>query len=833
MSERATIDFGIDLGTTNSSIAVFTGTGAVVIRNNDDAESTPSAVYIDGKGALFVGRFAKDRLESDPDNASSEFKLQMGRATVKEFTRTGRRFTPEQLSAEILKSLKADVTQRTAEEVRSAVITVPAAFDLPQCDATRRAADLAGLASSPLLQEPVAAALAYGFQSSLNKVFWLVYDLGGGTFDAAIIQVRDGLIQVVNHGGDNHLGGKLIDWALVDQILIPTLRSRYKLESLDRGNPDYRRLIAKIKAEAEQAKIRLSRNERIEIAFEFADPGKPGQVLLFDHEITRMELDRIAEPIITRSVNICKQLLSQTNLGPDHIEKVVLVGGPTLTPLLRERLSDPVDGLGIPLEISVNPLTVVAQGAAIFAGTQRRDARRSTAQPGQYNLELEYKPIGAETEPLIGGRVVGTVAENLGGFTIEFVNPQMQPPWRSGRLPIATDGTFITTLLADRGRTNTFTIELRTHGGDPRIATPNTLTYTVGLAITDQPLLHSIGVAKANNQVEWTFQKNTPLPTRRRLILRQAYEVRRDQANAIIRIPIVEGENDKADRNAAIGFLDISSSRLVRDVPAGSEIEVTLEMDQSRTVKATAFVPILDAEFECLIDYSTYGHDAADPDRLREQADRDLASLQRVRQQAAEANDVASLATLQRIEDERLVEEVTTSLAASGLDPDAADKCEKRLLDLRLALDEIEAHLEWPSLAREAREQTELTTALVQQVGEPTDIALVQSLEADVQKAVAAGTPAHLRGKLDEVRALYFRLLRDQPAFWIDLLAYLRDNSSTIAFVEQRDRLFTLADKAVSDNDLPTLQAAVRQLYQLLPADQQADATKAFGSTVL
>ena len=147
----------------------------------------------------------------------------------------------------MLKSLKQDVKKNTGEEVEAAVITVPAAFDSPQSIATERAAKLAGIRVSPLLQEPIAAALAYGFQTDRENAFWLVYDFGGGTFDAAVIHVRDGMIQVVNHGGDNDLGGKLIDWAIVDQIFVPAILQEHRLSNFDRNNEKWQKRIRKIK----------------------------------------------------------------------------------------------------------------------------------------------------------------------------------------------------------------------------------------------------------------------------------------------------------------------------------------------------------------------------------------------------------------------------------------------------------------------------------------------------------------------------------------------------------------------------------------------------------
>ena len=251
---RTTIDFGIDLGTTNSEIAVLRGTEIQVFKNNEGMENTPSVVWIDRKDKLYVGKRAKDRLEEDEENAFCEFKLQMGTDAEFIFCRNNRRMKPEELSAEVLKDLKDNVKKMTGEDVLSAVITVPAAFEARQCEATKKAARLAGLSISPLLQEPVAAALAYGFQNDSDNVFWLVYDLGGGTFDAAIIQVRDGIIQVVAHEGDNHLGGKLIDWSIVDELLIPAVNKEFRLNDFTRGNVKWRTAIAKLKQQAEFGK---------------------------------------------------------------------------------------------------------------------------------------------------------------------------------------------------------------------------------------------------------------------------------------------------------------------------------------------------------------------------------------------------------------------------------------------------------------------------------------------------------------------------------------------------------------------------------------------------
>ncbi len=309
---RTTIDFGIDLGTTNSAIAVLKGVEPEIIKNNRDADITPSAVSIDKKGVLQVGERAKGKMIDAPDDAYVEFKRHMGRDHVYQFKSSGQSRKPEELSAEVLRSLCADVQQRAGEIVQACVITVPAAFELHQCDATRKAAQLAGIKDSPLLQEPVAAALAYGFQADEERAYWLVYDFGGGTFDAAVIKADEGTIHVVNHGGDNFLGGSDIDWAVVEKVLVPRLIAEFHLKDFTRGNNRWRDAFAKLKHSAEVAKKDLSRSERATLETgKFTDGN--GEQIEFECEISRAELLRVAEPFIIRSAEICKRVLNEKN----------------------------------------------------------------------------------------------------------------------------------------------------------------------------------------------------------------------------------------------------------------------------------------------------------------------------------------------------------------------------------------------------------------------------------------------------------------------------------------------------------------------------------------
>ncbi|MBE0640233.1 MAG: Hsp70 family protein [Bacteroidales bacterium] len=385
-----TIDFGIDLGTSNSKIARINGVDAEVIKNSEGFEFTPSVVWIDSKERVHVGRRAKDQLENDPENAFSEFKIQMGTETQYTFERNKKKMSPYELSAEVLKALKEDVRRQLGEEVTSVVITVPAAFELPHCQATNKAAKLAGFVNHPLLQEPIAAAMAYGFQNETTNKFWMVYDFGGGKFDASIIQIKDGQIEIIHNGGDNGLGGKNLDREIVNSLLAPAIAKEHNLKNFTRNNKQFWGVFAKLNAEAEKAKIRLSLEDSVKIYIDTLFKNDKGEAVEFTYELSRSDFEKLAKPYIIQSINICKKVLMEKRLGTSNIEKMIMVGGTSLIPYLRNMLLDANQGLGIPLESNIYPITVVAKGAAIFASTKQISFEK-TSDNLSYICKIESK----------------------------------------------------------------------------------------------------------------------------------------------------------------------------------------------------------------------------------------------------------------------------------------------------------------------------------------------------------------------------------------------------------------------------------------------------------
>jgi molecular chaperone DnaK len=831
---RNTIDFGIDLGTTNSEIAVIEGNDVHIFKNNENTENTPSAIYIDRRERLFVGRKAKDRAEEDPDNVRVEFKRDMGLQQQYSFAATGRVLTPEECSAEVLKSLRSDVQQRTGEDVRAAVITVPAMFELPACDATRRAAQLAGIENAPLLQEPIAAAIAYGFQADADNVFWLVYDLGGGTFDASLVSVRDGRISVVDHDGENHLGGKDFDWLLIEELVLPELRRQYRLDGLQRGNAKYRTALAKLKAVGEKTKIELSRRPSAILELPDLCDDERGTSVDVDIEITQEAYARVIAPAVERSLSICRRILERNKIGAGEMEKLILVGGPTLTPALRGMLQQ---GLNIPLDVAIDPITAVARGAAIFAGAQPLGKDVSSfvpAAPGVLQLDLAYEPITPDSEPFIGGKLqTNDGGAPAPGHRIEFV--RSDGLWRSGLIPINEGGAFSIELRLQERKPNTFHVEVQSAQGSKTGVQPASFTMTHGLGVDNPPLPRSLGVALADNKVQVYLAKDTQLPARGRAVHRTARAFTAGVGDELLHIPIVEGEHPRANRNRLIGTLAIPGHKLRRDLRAGAEIEVRIEMDASRALKMSAYIPDLDQEFDevqgqtssVISTQQVLGKElAAQRERLKFLHE-DVNSIEGV-----DAQEARNLLFMLEMQD--TLQDIERLVAASGDEADAAKTADERLKDFAAQLDRAEDLIEWPKTESDALRGLESARQAVERSSDSNLHGQLRTLESELQAALRARDKETVAARTQDAGDLWFNAHQSNPNFWIALYESAREKPVSLyrdSYAAQR--LLEQGQDALNRRDIQNLRRIVNDLFDLLPVDERATMTANFGSGIM
>ena len=369
---------GIDLGTTNSCVAVMEGGEPVVIANSEGARTTPSVVGFTKTGDRLVGQVAKRQAITNPDNTVSSIKRQMG--TDHKVTLNGKEYTPQQVSAMILQKLKADAEAYLGETVTEAVITVPAYFNDSQRQATKDAGTIAGLNVRRIINEPTAAALAYGVDKEDDQKI-MVYDLGGGTFDVSIIEMGDGVTEVLATNGDTHLGGDDFDQRIIDWMA-----DAFQTENGIDLRKD-KMAAQRLKEAAEKAKIELSSamSSQINLPFITADATGPKHL---DMTLTRAKFNELTADLVDRTMTPVRKALQDAGLRPSDLKKVLMVGGSTRIPAVydavkKELNCEPFKG--------INPDECVAVGAAIQGGVLHGEKK------GLLLLDVTPLSLGIET----------------------------------------------------------------------------------------------------------------------------------------------------------------------------------------------------------------------------------------------------------------------------------------------------------------------------------------------------------------------------------------------------------------------------------------------------
>jgi len=743
-----------------------------------------------------------------PANTAAEFKRLMGTGRPIEFPAATTTRTPEQLSAEILKALRQDITDQLGIAIERAVISVPALFELPQSAATSEAARLAGFTRVELLQEPIASALAAGWRADDATGSWLVFDLGGGTFDASLLETRDGLLRVVGHDGDNFLGGRDFDWAITEHLaaqlaIVPT-----------RANPAHAAALRALRLAVEDAKIELSRGDRAQVTL--AAPLRiDDQDVEVDLELTRATVEQLCAPLVDRALDVCERLLAAGGLrgGGGQLTQIVLVGGPTVMPMVRQRVAA---RLQAPIAEGHDPMTLVAQGAALYAATAALDGRApSTAPPSGRQVWLQYPAVSADLTPHVVGKFIGATGDVLPA-TLRLT--RNDGAWTSPAASVQPDGTFVTSATLLPHRACTFELIASAASGERIAVSPPAITIVQGLTIGDPPLARTIGVALANDHVQVYLERGAPLPARRTFTHRTVETVAKGGSGSVLRIPIVQGELSQAHLCRLVGALDIGGDRVADTVPTGAEVEVTIELDRGGRLSARALVPSIGQVFEHVAHLLV---PEADPAAL----DAALADLRRqlmdLRMHAFRSGHGEVIERLDRLE-ARLSEAEHDIDAAHGGDADAGQRARRALLDVDGTMADADLARKWPELDATARRIAISASSNISYHGTDAERALLQDVLAAMEQARRDKDAPELERQMRLASRLSTAAFNRDPEAWA---LYFEEAASEVGRARdlpKAQRLVSDGKAALGRGDREELRRVVKALWQLLPEDSEA-----------
>lgn len=600
---------GIDLGTSNSAAVGYDGERLMVFKTAEGADVLPSALFINQQGRRFVGRRAYEQAAISPENVALAFKRMMGTSTPVRFAAAGLTLSAEEASADVLRTLVSQAALESGSQaLTGTVITMPAAFNQMQTEATLRAAEMADIRPVALLHEPIAAAMASMATAKARSGQFLVYDLGGGTFDAALVKSSNGVVDVIAHEGINMLGGRDHDKALLRSLVLPWLEQNFELPSDYGLDPAFQNLLRRIELRLEQAKIELTTREQTQLFVsedELRARDRSGADIYLDVEISRADLEQLIEPEIEKSIALCAKMIADQGYRPDDLDRVVLIGGPSKMPIVRSRVPEM---LGIAVDLSTDPMTAVACGAAIYAESRDWGAARSTRKPTR---TTEMASTGVRFD-FAARTAEDSVRLRITGCADHRVRIDADDGWTSGEIIVANEHRMALPLC--RQGANGFKVHLSREGSTAEVV-PLTIVRTAASS-AGIPLTHTLAVAV--EEEDGGRRRDRPAPIAKKgdtLPLSGT-------AHFVAARTLIGGSDERID----IGFFqmadDIHDLDLARSVGAfelkagmhleagqvlraGSRIDVHWQIDENGIVLANIALPDLQVSFDSQRFYSS------------------------------------------------------------------------------------------------------------------------------------------------------------------------------------------------------------------------------------
>ncbi|CAN5436353.1 hypothetical protein BH10ACI2_BH10ACI2_01620 [soil metagenome] len=814
-----TIDFGIDLGTTNSAIAKFTSGKVEVFKDPSTWKDTlPSAVGF-RKGRILTGNAARTYQEKDPHNVVSQFKRKMGTSELFRIESLDQSVSPTDLSAHLLRALKTHV--QTGEGVGAAVITVPASFDLIQTNATIEAGHLAGISQVLLLQEPIAASLAYAnlMGDALDEGTWLVYDLGGGTFDVALVSIQDGQLRVIDHEGDNFLGGANFDLMLFENFAIPRICNEFEEVEMaadfqSASGAHNGKFYSVLKA-AGAARISLSQMERCEFEFEFDDE-------LVIVELERADLEELIAPEIKRTIGLISLILERNQKTVNDVDFVLMVGGSTFIPYVRNSVEE---RLGLPVRSNIDPTTAIAIGAAYYAGVKERDLREQVAPISERSIGIKsiYERATKELEELFAAKVTGDISglfyqirREDGGFDTGLRALQERI---SEDLPLVRDSyNYFSFAVFD-------TTHKKIETNLSKIQIGQNIYSPQGQPVTNNIYLELDDIETGATYLKEIFRKQTLLPAKSRAIKVKANRnVRAGTTSDDLKINVYQGSVEELpEANQLIAHVILRGMQFQQDLTKGSEIELRFSIDESQVIKVNAYFEQLDWEYEeeFRIEAKCINVEALQENLgyLRRKAYQELESA-RQGTDLELANRLESVHTaIDRLEDRslRLREDDVTDqkLEFDALMRELAGELHGAVSDGkpdRLMAD----YLEWKEKCDRA----------IQPLNEPKLVGHLEGITQNESRFTNPPSTATLRSKIEELESLYWYVMWRTPSYITERFNYLVQREDETNNETAYQEMIEKGQIALIHEDYDKLREISLRMYDFLPSSEEVNRGK-------
>ncbi len=813
---------GIDLGTSNSAIYAFDGENLRLFKSPEQNDVTPSAIYIGKRGNKYVGVRAYDNSAKEPDNAAVLFKRLMGTNTPIKLSAVNLTMTPEECSAEILRVLFGYLPEDIRNDPDTGtVITVPAAFNQMQKDATMSAAELAGIGKVALMQEPVAAVMSVMRQRKGDGVF-LVYDLGGGTLDIAIAQSIAGRVSLLAHGGITMCGGRDFDLIIRDNVVKPWLLSKFDLPETFTdfsAHPQYKPMMRMATWVAERAKISLSSREEVLIsdpAFDtmgFRDSS--GKEIYLDIPFDRSMLDNLIADKVAESIQAARETMEKAGHSPHDIQRMVFVGGPTQYKPLRDKVAFE---LGLPASTEVNPMTAVAEGAAVFAESidwssqsrGRKSTRGAVSAGGKLDIAFNFIARTPDTK--------AKFAVKLGAAALpgaEFQINSLDTGWDSGRIALK-DGATVEVALSKPGE-NTFKIWVFDATGGPISLENNKIVITRTAATVDAiPSSSSIGIEVLDKLggrrvvLDYLVREGEPLPVKGKKTFKAGESLRAGGAGTALHFVIREGEiEDPVTDNRFIGELSITGSDFDEGViNKGADLICEYEVLDSGNVRLVVSVPSIGGTFHSRPNFYS---------RQEGQIDFTSASKQILEDAATVRNRVEAVTA--KVDNPKLDQALEKLDQASAIRPGETDpETAKQALDNVLEAKKLLAQARKEHL-KEFRQLDldhciEFFNSHVREHARPTEANAFDNLSRTAQRAIDKQSN-DFEEHLDELRSKNFQILWRQDWFVVQRFKSLAEDAYLFPDKHQHAQLVAIGTEAIRADDMDKLRRVVAELDSL------------------